>query len=229
MGTGTHRGAGARFSLRTAAIRAPPVPRHPTLRQIRHAVLRLRGCLSALRPTERRVLMLRAGLTGPPQPERMIGLRLHLSHARVVGAERRGLIALLSAGRRGCAANAGAPRVAVPLHVTAAAPGGSSAGASGPAGVPRAGSPESSGGTSDQPPSGAVGVLQERASSGAPQPRRPVSAGGLIGTVYALTAAAAIAIVAALVVVDQLLVATGRASIGRRLRRRRSMHLPLLW
>jgi hypothetical protein len=56
-----------------------------------------------------------------------------------------------------------------------------------------------------------------------------VSAAGIGGTVYVLTAAAVIAVIAALVVVDQLLVATGRASIWRRLRRGQRTRLPLLW
>ncbi len=89
-------------------------------RRLRRAIARYGGCLQLLPPRQRRILTLRAGI-GPAEPasRSRVARRLDLTPAVVRRAERRGLRALQSAGREGCA-SAGTSRAAGAVAVRSA-------------------------------------------------------------------------------------------------------------
>jgi hypothetical protein len=105
---GTRAGTSARGRRAAAA----PAPRERRERRLRQTVARLRGCLDSIGATQRRVLVLRAGIgAAAPHSRTAVADRLDTTVRAVRRAERRGLRSL----RAACAGDdAAAPAAAAP-------------------------------------------------------------------------------------------------------------------
>jgi hypothetical protein len=111
----------ARRAVGRAARHAGAVPASVRRdRQLRHAVLGFRGCLSRLPRVERKVLVLRAGVgISHPRSRRLVARLTGLSPRRVARLERRGLRRLNALGASSaCAASTQATTAPVAVPVT---------------------------------------------------------------------------------------------------------------
>ena len=89
----------------------PPTLTDAQARQLRSALLLLEGCMSAIAPLDRQVLLMRAGAGGtPPLARDQVAKRLGVPARQVRLSERRGLSGLrTAAAETGCAGAAGGP------------------------------------------------------------------------------------------------------------------------
>jgi hypothetical protein len=176
-GNGTSAGAGSGSSERRAGDRdrAPagpgahrrargahePAPPERRERRLRRIVTRLSGCLDAIGPSRRRVLVLRSGL-GPRRPQTRAGVadRLDTTIRRVARTERRGLRELRYAARVGRCGGEPNPTTRQTTPVSATGSGVPSA-PSGTTAEPRSERGDAQGGRS--------GVKDEFRTSGPPE------------------------------------------------------------
>jgi hypothetical protein len=112
--------AGARTGLARIAHRAKRGPSRPSSagaaienRRLRGLVKRLHGCLGSLTTQARRLLSLRAGLTGAPRSASAVARVLHVSLQREGLLEQLSLIELQTSTSGGCA---GASAVRTPIY-----------------------------------------------------------------------------------------------------------------
>ena len=116
-GAGTSSSTSSVGSGRSAGGRDAHAPGSAAARQrqLRSLVVRLRGCLSTLRPQAQRVLLLRAGIgTARPDSGSAVAHILHISVVREAQVEHAALVDLQAAARDGRCASSSVTLIQVP-------------------------------------------------------------------------------------------------------------------